>query len=105
MPLNITITKTSGPTTVDIPEDVAADLQETYNLLKDMPVNNAASVDFDDEKAARLFVRQGTAWAEANGLRFQRRGVVKDNPKNVLFRVYKPKEGEGRGRPKSDSTK
>lgn len=110
MPRNIVITKTSGPSTVDIPEDVANDLKETYELLKDMPVNNAGTYDFSEEesdpakaaKLAREFVRQGTAWAEGEGLRFQRRGSVKDNPTVVIFRIYKPKEGEGRGRPKAN---
>lgn len=96
MPLNITITQSSGPTTIDVPEDVAHDLQTVYEALKELPVNNMANVDFDDAKAARLFVKQGKAWAEQQGLQFARRGVVKDNPKRVSFRVYDPKPTMGR---------
>lgn len=103
MALNVVIAKTSGPTTVEVPEEVAQVLQETYEALKELPVNNAANVDFDTAQEARLFVRQGQAWAEEKELKFQRRGNVKENPTRVTFRIYLPKPGEGRGRPKGST--
>jgi hypothetical protein len=103
MGVNITITKTSGPGAVEVPDDVAQDCADTYALLKDLPSNRAATTDpFADAKAARLWCKQATTWAEQQepALKFSRRGDIKGNPTVVTFRIYEPKPDEGRGRPK-----
>src|SRR5437879_614345 len=99
--MEITIKKTSGVDLTEVPDDVASDLQDVYDALKELPVNQLAETpEFADVKAARLFVRQGKAWAsrqqvagpdgELNTLVFSRRGEVKANPKVVQFRIYRP---------------
>ena len=123
MAVNMHIESTSGPRTVEIPEDVAADLSAAYDALKDLPVNRQVTTDpftsegyegpakihgepvTDDYKAAynaRLFVRQGKAWAATqagpNGrpLVFARKGDIKGNPAVVSFRIYEAREaGDG----------
>ena len=119
MAVNMRIEPTSGPRTVEIPEDVAADLSAAYDALKDLPVNRQVTSDpftsegyegpakihgepvTDDYKAAynaRRFVRQGKAWAATqtgpNGrpLTFVRKGDVKGNPSVVSFRIYEVRE-------------
>ena len=110
--MQITIAKTSVVSAADVPEEVAKDLQDTYDALASMPVTNQANVDFlpegvtpadasEDEiaaaaKAARLFVKQGKAWAAAQGedIVFSRRGDVKSNPTRVSFRVYRQKSDD-----------
>jgi hypothetical protein len=123
--MEITITPTSGVTLVEVPEDIAKDFQETYEALRTMPVNNMANVDFPEAdytatekltaadqaaKAARLYVRQGKAWAASqevvipitdddgnvtgsrtSALVFTRKGDVKGNPTRVSFRIYVPR--------------
>lgn len=119
MPLNMTVEPTSA---VDVPEEVAKDLQDAYDTLKDLPVNRMITTDpftpdeydgyqgpakingkdvTDEEKAAanaRLFVRRGKAWAASqtgpNGreLIFVRKGDVKGNPTVVSFRIYEVRE-------------
>lgn len=84
--MEIRIEASSGVATTEVPDDVAKDLQDTYDALKSLPVSRVAVVDFtaddatdyngpakidgqpvtDDYKAAwaaRRFVRQGKAWA------------------------------------------
>lgn len=100
MALTVTIVQTSGASVTEVPEDVAEVLAETYAALKDLPNNRAGTIDFDTDKEARLFVKQGHSWAAANNLEFSRRGTVKDNPSRVIFRIYEKTEGETRGRPK-----
>jgi hypothetical protein len=90
MALQITITPTSGVAATDVPEDIAEELQGVYEKLSELKSGNAANVDFDTRKEANIFVRQGKAWAEENGLVFARKGVVKDNPTRVSFRIYAP---------------
>jgi hypothetical protein len=88
MTLNMRIEVTSGVAATEVPADVAADLTEAYNALKDLPVNRMVVVDFtadgydgpakvdgktvtDAQKAAymaRKFVRQGKAWAAAQAV-------------------------------------
>ena len=119
MAVNMQIVQTSGPRTVEVPEDIAADLSAAYDALKDLPVNRMVTTDpftsegyqgpakihgepvSDDYKAeynARLFARQGKAWAATqtgpNGrpLVFARKGDVKGNPAVVSFRIYEARE-------------
>jgi len=108
MGVNITIVKTSGPGAVEVPDDVAKDCAETYAALKDLPSNRAATTDpFEDAKAARLWCKQARTWAETQDppLKFVRRGDIKGEPTVVEFRIYLPKEDEGRGRPKGSAEK
>lgn len=88
MPLNMRIEVSSGVAATDVPDDIAAELQEAYDALKPLPVNRVVVVDFtaddakdyngpakidgkpvtDDQKAAwaaRRFVKQGKAWSAA----------------------------------------
>lgn len=92
--MDMEIEVTSGVEATEVPEDVAADLTEAYNALKNLPVNRQVSVTFADAKAARLFVRQGKAWAAAQtpALTFARKGDVKALPARVSFRIYVPRE-------------
>lgn len=99
MAINMHIEVSSGVSTTEVPDDVAADLAEAYKALKDLPVNRMAVTDpFADAKAARLFVRQGKAWCETqtgpNGrpLVFARKGDVKARPLVVSFRIYEQRE-------------
>lgn len=110
--MDMEIVSTSGVDSVEVPDDVAADLAEAYAALAKLPVNRAVSVNFtsdgyagpkkvnkvpvtDADKAAwnaRRFVRQGKAWATANGLAFARKGDIKGNPSQVRFRIYVPRD-------------
>ena len=119
MAINMRIERTSGPRTVEVPDDVAADLAEVYRELDGLPTNSQATTDpftaegYDgpakihgepvdnDYKAAynaRKFVRQGKSWAETqtgpNGrtLVFVRKGDIKGNPTVVSFRIYEQRE-------------
>ena len=99
MAVNMRVEATSGPRTVEIPEDVAADLSAAYDALKDLPVNRQVTTDpFASESDARLFARQGKAWAQTqtgpNGrpLVFVRKGDIKGNPTVVSFRIYEVRE-------------
>lgn len=88
MALQMRIEVTSGVSATEVPPQRAADLQEAYNALKNLPVNRMVTVDFPEEgetdyagpakidgkpvddayKAAwyaRRFVKQGKAWAAA----------------------------------------
>jgi hypothetical protein len=118
MPLNMTIEVTSGVAATEVPADVAADLAEAYAALAKLPVNRQVSVDFPvtdfqdlmskDGKevkvtaatqaasAARVFVKQGKAWAAAQTpmLTFARKGDIKGNPTRVSFRIYVPRPGD-----------
>lgn len=94
---NIRIVATSGTAVTEVPGEVATDLLDSYNALKDLPVTRCAVQEFDSPEAARLFVRQGIAWAAAQKppLEFMRRPVpgsdhVKDHPNDVAFRIYIP---------------
>lgn len=93
MALNITI-EPSG--TIEVPEEVAADLLEVYTALAKLPARNQATVDFTDGedeaaniKAAKQFVRQATSWAAAQepALKFTRKGDITGNPTRVSFRI------------------
>jgi hypothetical protein len=107
MALNMRVVVTSGVAATEVPEDIAADLAEAYAALKDLPVNRAVDVDFEDAKAARVFVKQGKSWAAGqtgpNGrsLTFARKGDIKGYPKRVTFRIYEVREGE---KPEADNT-
>jgi hypothetical protein len=96
MALNMTVVTTSGVSVTEVPEDIAKDLEEAYETLSALQVNRAITVDFPDAKAARLFVKQGKAWAAAHDpvLVFSRRGDVKTMPERVTFRVYTPRPGK-----------
>lgn len=94
---NIRIVATSGTAVTEVPDDVATDLLDTYNALKDLPVTRSAVQEFDSPEGARKFVRQGIAWAEAQDpkLTFMRRPLpgnnkIKDNATTVAFRIYVP---------------
>lgn len=119
MAINMHVEVTSGVSAVTVPADIAADLEAAYTALKDLPSNRMVTTDpftpdgytgpekvkgepvSDDYKAAhnaRLFARQGKAWAETqtgpNGrpLMFARKGDVKGNPAVVSFRIYEVRE-------------
>lgn len=94
---NIRIMPTSGTAVTEVPDEVATDLRDTYEALKNLPVTRAAVQEFDSPEAARLFVRQGIAWAAAQEppLEFMRRprpgsDKIKDNATTVAFRIYVP---------------
>ena len=93
MALDMRIEATSGVAATVVPEDIAAELQEAYDALAKLPVTRQITVDFPDEAAARLFVKQGKAWAAAQDppLTFFRRGDVKGNPTRVSFRIFIPR--------------
>ena len=99
MAINMQIAQTSGPRTVEVPEDIAADLSAAYDALKVLPVNRMVVTDpFESADDARLFVRQGKAWAATQTgpndrpLVFARKGNVKENPLVVSFRIYEARE-------------
>lgn len=101
MAINMHVVITSGVGSVTVPEDVSKELQEAYELLKGLPVNRALSTDpFADATAARLFVKQGRAWAESQTgpndrqLVFARKGDIKGQPNVVTFRIYE-RRGDG----------
>lgn len=101
MGINMHVVTTSGVGNVTVPDDVAKDLAEAYELLRNLPVNRAVSTDpFPDATAARLFVKQGRVWAQAQSgpndrpLVFARKGDIKGEPTVVTFRIY---EGRGDG--------
>jgi hypothetical protein len=79
--------------TTPVPDEVAKELAEAYAALKELPNSRQVSVDFATAKEARLFVRQGQAWAKAQTpvLSFSRRGDVKALPTRVQFRIYVPR--------------
>lgn len=109
MALNMRVVVTSGVAATEVPEDIAADLAEAYAALKDLPVNRAVDVDFDDAKAARVFVKQGKAWAvgqkgpNGRSLTFSRKGDIKGYPKRVTFRIYEVREGEKPAEPEAET--
>jgi hypothetical protein len=100
MALNMSIVTTSGVTATEVPEDIAKDLQEAYDALRSRPVNTAVNVDFEDAKAARVFVKQGKAWvagrtgSHGRPLNFARKGDIKGLPKRVTFRIYEEREAK-----------
>jgi hypothetical protein len=98
----VNIRKTSGAGATVVDDENAAEFAEVYAMLKDMPVNNAADVDFDSAKEARRYSAEGRAWAAENGLVFTRKGDIKNNPKRVSYRIYEA--GETRG-PLTDKEK
>lgn len=83
---------TSGVAVTEVPAEVAQDLKDAYAHLAKLPANRQLVCNFDTAKEANLFVRQGKAWALANGLVFSRRGAVSTekggNPLRVAFRIY-----------------
>jgi hypothetical protein len=103
MPLNMIVEITSGVSVTEVPDDVAADLLEAYTALASLPVNRQVTVDFDTIPEAKLFARQGRAWAESQEtpLKFERKGDPVTKPTRVSFRIYVPTV---RG-PLSDETK
>ena len=107
MAYNMTITVTSGINATEVSDEAAEAFQEAYDALSKLPVNRQCNLDFEDDKAARDFVRQGKAWAaeqevvvdvkddkgKVTGTRtthliFARKGTVKENPLRVSFRIY-----------------
>jgi hypothetical protein len=91
MALSMSIVQTSGGKTVEVPEEIAAELSEAYQALQDLPNNRAVVADFETPEAARLFTRQGYAWATENNLAFVRKGDIKGQPARVTFRIYAPR--------------
>ena len=99
MAINMQIALTSGPRTVEVPEDIATDLAAAYDALKELPVNRMVTTDpFPNAKDAKLFCRQGKAWAatqtgpSGRPLVFARKGNIKENPLVVSFRIYEARE-------------
>jgi hypothetical protein len=106
--------------TAEVDEDTAADLQDAWSHLKNLPSTRAAVMDFDADdyegpdkengkvltadqkaaKAARLFVRKAKVWAESqkgpHGRRLAvvRKGDVSGQPSRVTFRIYEMREDE-----------
>lgn len=106
MSRNMSVEVTSGVAATEVPDDAAEDFAEAYETLAKLPVNRQVTVDFTDSpkvgnetqaqadaREARLWVRQGKAWAAAQDppLTFVRKGDVKGNPTRVAFRIYLPK--------------
>lgn len=91
MEYNGSIEITSGVAATEVPEEAATFLNESYQALAKLPSNRQVVIDFPDSKAASEFVRQGKSWANETGLTFARKGTVKENPKRVSFRIYKPR--------------
>lgn len=93
MALDMRVEITSGVGATEIPDDVATDLEEAYEVLTKLPVTRRIAVDFPTPAEARLFVRQGKAWALAQDppLTFVRKGDVKGLPTRVSFRIYLPR--------------
>jgi hypothetical protein len=135
MAINMRIEVTSGVAATAVPDDAAEDFQAAYDALKGLPVNRQATTDpftpegyagpakidgkevTDAQKSAwnaRLWVRQGKAWAAAqtvtvpestdkdgkvtpeyeSPLVFARKGDVKGNPTVVSFKIYVPRKGD-----------
>jgi hypothetical protein len=111
--VNMEIVATSGVEVTEVPEDRALDFQEAYDALAKLPAGRQVNVDFDPadypvkkdskvtseelaSKDARLFARQGKAWAlrQVPELKFVRKGDVKGNPLRVSFRIYEPRTAE-----------
>lgn len=88
-----------GPGEIEVPEDVAADLKDTYETLAELPANRKAVSDFATKEEADTFVKQAKKWAEDNGLKFLRKDpaddkTIKQMPRRVAFRLYKPRDAE-----------
>lgn len=90
MPLEMVVEVTSNVTLTD---ELAADFQEAYEVLEKLPSNRTIAVNFDSENEARMFVRQGKLWGSMQNpaLTFARKGDIKELPKKVSFRIYKPR--------------
>lgn len=93
--MDITIKALSGPSTATVPEDVARDLQDAWDALRELPASQAGFAYFETPQQAREFVRQGTIWAASHpdGLEFGRRAPgngmkISDEPGTVAFRIY-----------------
>lgn len=88
-----------GPGEIDVPEDVAADLKDTYDKLGELPAKSKAISDFETKEEADTFVKQAKKWAEDNGVKFLRKDpaedkTIKQMPRRVAFRLYKPRDVE-----------
>lgn len=88
-----------GPNEIDVPEDVATDLKDTYDTLAELPANRKAVSDFETKEEAETFVKQAKKWAEDNGVKFLRKDptedkTIKQMPRRVVFRLYKPRDVE-----------
>jgi hypothetical protein len=101
MAINMHVVVTSGVGSVTVDEETAKELESAYNTLKELPVNRALSTDpFPTAADARLFVKQGRAWAESQTgpndrqLVFARKGDIKGAPLVVTFRIYE-RRGDG----------
>ena len=115
--MDMVIEIASGIMATEVPEDAAADFAEAYAVLAKLPVNRQVSVTFTgtirepketqeeaDARAARLWVKQGKAWAASQivtredgsktPLTFARKGDVKALPARVSFRIYAPRPGK-----------
>ena len=102
--MEISIVQTSGVgADVDIPAELAAELHQTYEALKDLPVNRAAVVDFDTKAEATVFVRQCEKFAKDKGIGFRRTVPGKERPTRVSFRLYVLKENKPKD-PKTGKT-
>ena len=76
-----------------VPDEIAVELQDSYESLMLVPSNVWATVDFDSGEEAKAFSRQVTAWARNNG----HSGKVKETFKNgeewpttVHYRLWDP---------------
>jgi hypothetical protein len=86
----ITIEPTSGVAVVTVPDDVAADLAEVFEILSKPPKNRAANQRFETAEEAKLFMRQARKWCADNELTFTRRDASETGPLHVRYRITRP---------------
>jgi hypothetical protein len=81
----------TGVVDVDVPAEVASDLKETYEALRETPKVLAHGV-FDNLAEKETFVAQAKTWARQNGLEF-RVSPMRNFPVNELrFNIRLPKD-------------
>jgi hypothetical protein len=88
-----------------IPEDVKADVEEAYGVLREN--EGRIHVVFDTETEANLWARQAASYAaqRPNGALKFRRSPTKGLPKNEIdFRVYADLEANGEAKAKTGET-
>lgn len=93
--VNMHVVVLSNGNPVTVPEDLAKEFEEAYQVLKRLPASRAISTEpFPDAEAALQFVRQGKEWAKTHEgpnerpLVFGRRGNIQEEPLVVTFRIY-----------------
>ena len=72
---------------VPVPDNVASTLNDVHAALQGLPADRAANIDFPDEDAVKVFLKQAKQHSDDNGRRFTRVGDIKGKPTRVSFRV------------------